>query len=112
MTITNGEFDNLKIELTELFKNQNNTLDFSDTIYSKDQFNPFEEHGDADRNEIIYINSEFEPSTDKEVNNLVLHYYLKPSGSEAFNELLKKYNLVYYWGDVCYGFISEKEEQE
>jgi hypothetical protein len=39
-----------------------------------------------------------------------LHYYLKPSGSEAFNELLKKYNLAYYWGDVCYGFISEKDE--
>jgi hypothetical protein len=110
MTITNEQFNNLKIELTELFKNQYNTLDFKDATYTDDAFNPFEEHADIERNELIYINSEFEPSTEKQVNNLVLHYYLKPSGSEAFNELLKKYNLAYYWGDVCYGFISEKEE--
>ena len=109
MTITNEQFNNLKIELTELFKNQYNTLNFKDAIYTDDAFNPFEEHGDTDRNELIYINSEFEPSTEKQVNNLVLHYYLKQDGSEVFNELLKKYNLAYYWGDVCYGFISERD---
>ena len=112
MTITNEEFNNLKIELNELFKNQNNTLDFKDTIYNDDAFNPFEEHGDIERNELVYINSEFEPSTNEQVNNLVLHYYLKPSGSEAFNELLKKYNVVYNWGDVCYGFIYEADEED
>lgn len=110
MTNTNEDFNNLKIELTELFKDHHNTLIFKDAIYDEDAFNPFEEHGDIEKNELVYINSEFEPSTDEQVKNLVLHYYLKPSGNDTFKALLKKYKLSYDWGDVCYGFIYKETE--
>ena len=102
-----SKMTHLKTELKNLFKLEQ--AYFRDSNFDEDSyFKEILEENDY----ICLIFCQFSPRTQEEENNIHLHYNYNYWGSDKFNKILDKYNLMFEWYDTCIGVVFKPDSCE
>ena len=102
------QMNELKTELTELFKDGYEELYFRDMDKDGAVMDRFKDT--ANDNVICFILCEFMPSDDDELDKIHLHYDCRYWGSNKLATITTKYKLNYDWETNCIAYMYIDEE--
>ena len=103
------QYNNIKNDLLELFKDGQEKLFFRDTITDDNTSDILRFKTDESDNIICYILTEFMPSNDAELKQINLHYDEMYNGSDKLNNLMEKYKLELEWENSCIAYLFKDD---